>query len=125
MVGRLEGKLKSVKFRAGSALVLVVVVTAMLAVVGVMFVMMSRVDSIATSAISENRELLAAVDTVVERINTVLVDDLFGGDANMLNGPGDSTSLSIGDEDEYYDYPGPDDTWLANLEPLFYSNNGT
>ncbi|MHC4501223.1 MAG: hypothetical protein ACYS21_19170, partial [Planctomycetota bacterium] len=123
MVGRLEGKLKSAKCRAGSALVLVVVVTAMLAVVGVMFVMMSRVDSIATSAISENRELLAAVDTVVKQINTVLVDDLFGGDANMLNGPGDSTSLSIGDEDEYWDYPGADDTWLANLEPVEYPIN--
>ena len=77
--------MKSAKCRGGSALVLVVVVTAMLAVVGVMFVMMSRVDSIATSAISENRELSAAVDTVVKRINTVLVDDLFGSDANMLN----------------------------------------
>jgi hypothetical protein len=114
MAGRLEGKLKSAKYRAGSALVLVVVVTAMLAVVGVMFVMMSRVDSIATSAISENRELSAAVDTVVERINTVLVDDLFGGDDNMLND--DSGS------DEYWDYPGPNDAWLANLEPEVYDN---
>ena len=115
MIRRLEEKLKSAQCRAGSALVLVVVVTAMLAVVGVMFVMMSRVDSIATSAISENRELLAAVDTVVERINTVLVDDLFGGDANMLNDDFGS--------DEYWDYPGPDDPWLANLEPVEYPIN--
>jgi len=117
MIRRLEEKLKSVKCRAGSALVLVIVITVMLAVVGVMFVMMARVDSIATSAISDNSQLAAAVDTVVERINTVLVDDLFGSDANMLNGPGDSTNLSVGDEDEYWDYPGPDDPWLANLEP--------
>jgi hypothetical protein len=125
MVRRLDGKLNNVRYRAGSALVMVVVLTVLLAVVGVMFVMTSRVDEIATSAISDSRELSAAVDVVVNRIQTILVDDLFGSDANMLNGPGDSTSLSVGDEDEYWDYPGLDNPWLASLEPVWVNNNGT
>jgi len=137
---RLEEKLKSVKCRAGSALVLVVVVTVMLAVVGVMFVMMARVDSIATSAISENRELLAAVDTVVERINTVLVDDLFARapadfDLHLFAEPTPQLPPpDIGRPDysnfdivnEPWDAPLSntavlglgDDPWLASLEPV-------
>ena len=114
MVRWFEEKLRFVKYRAGSALVLVVVITVLLATVGVMFVMMSRVTQTATSAISDNHELAGAVDVVVNRIGTVLVDDLFGGDANMLNGPGDSA----GEDDEYWDYPGPDDPWLASSEPV-------
>jgi len=121
MVRRLDEKSCSVKRKAGSALVLVIVITVILATVGVMFVMMSRVSQTATSAISDNRELAGAVDVVVNRIQTVLVDDLFGSDANMFNGLGDST----GQPDEYTDYPGPDDPWLASLEPLYYSDNGT
>ena len=118
MVGWFEEKLRFVKYRAGSALVLVIVITVLLATVGVMFVMMARVSQVATSAIADNRELSAAVDVVVNRIHTVLVNDLFGSDDNMFNGPGDSASLALGDEDEYYDYPGPDDPWLASLEPV-------
>lgn len=122
MIRRLKEKLRFVKYRAGSALVLVIVITVLLATVGVMFVMMSRLGQVATSAIADNRELSAAVDVVVNRIHTVLVDDLFGGDDNMFNGPGDSNSITfIGDEDEYYDYPGPDDPWLANLEPYEFA----
>jgi len=121
MVRRLEEKFGSVKAPAGSALVLVIVITVILATVGVMFVMMSRVSQTATSAISDSRELVGAVDMVVNRIQTVLVNDLFGSDANMFNGPGDST----GQPDEYYDYPGPDDPWLANLEPVQVSGQAT
>ncbi len=121
MVRWFEEKLRFVKYRAGSALVLVIVITVLLATVGVMFVMMARVSQVATSAISDNRELSAAVDVVVNRIHTVLVDDLFGSDDNMFNGPGDSDSLALGDEDEYYDYPGPDDPWLASLEPYEFA----
>ncbi len=121
MVRKLEKKSRPVAPHAGSALVLVIVITVLLATVGVMFVVMARLSQSATSAISDNRELSAAVDVVVNRIQTVLVDDLFGADDRMFNGPGDSNSVAFGDEDEYYDYPGPDDPWLANLEPYEFA----
>jgi len=66
MIERLEQKLRFVKYRAGSALVLVIVITVLLATVGVMFVVMSRLGQVATSAIADNRELSAAVDVVVK-----------------------------------------------------------
>ncbi|MHC4596560.1 MAG: hypothetical protein ACYS19_16660 [Planctomycetota bacterium] len=48
-------------FSVGSALILAVVLTSLLAIVGVLFVMVARVDRIATSAISENKEMNFAV----------------------------------------------------------------
>jgi hypothetical protein len=142
MIRRLEENLKSVKCRTGSALVLVIVVTVMLAVVGVMFVMMARVDSIATSTISENSELAAAVDTVVEQINTVLVEDLFWGDgtgpeqhllagSTAAGGRPDYSNFDI--VNEPWDAPLStrpfiglgDDPWLASLEPRRVSDRGT
>jgi hypothetical protein len=89
---------------AGSALIMAVVLTSLLALVGVLFVMVARVDRIATSAISENRELNFAVETVVAKISLELVLDIPGVTA------------------EYQDYPGPEDRWLANLEP--YESGG-
>ena len=50
--------------RTGSALILVVVLTVMLSIIGVLFVMASRVDVIATSGISEVRQLDTAVNMV-------------------------------------------------------------
>jgi len=142
MIRRLEEKLKSVKCRAGSALVLVIVITVMLAVVGVMFVMMARVDSIATSAISDNSQLAAAVDTVVERINTVLVDDLFLGDGTGPEQHLLAHSTAVGDRPDYSEFDiinepwdAPlstlpsigfgDDPWLASLEPVRVFGEGT
>ena len=85
---------------AGSALILAVVLTSLLAIVGVLFVMVSRVDKMATSAISENKELDLAVETVVAKISRELVLDVPGIAAQ-----------------EYYDFPDVNDTWLASLEP--------
>ncbi|MCP4712758.1 MAG: hypothetical protein GY869_29370, partial [Planctomycetes bacterium] len=90
MFGLLEKKSGSVKCPSGSALVLVIVITVLLATVGVMFVMVSRVSQLTTSAISDNRELTGAVDVIVNRINTVLVEDLFGsedGEQHLFAGP--------------------------------------
>ncbi|MHC4693396.1 MAG: hypothetical protein ACYS67_11705, partial [Planctomycetota bacterium] len=89
----------------GSALILTVVLTAMLAIVGVLFVLMARVDKVATSAISENRELDLAIETVIARISQELVSDI----------PGIAGQ-------EYYDYPDPCDAWLASLEPILFDN---
>jgi len=84
---------------AGSALILTVVLTSMLAIVGVLFLMVSRLDKIATSAVSENKELNLAVETVIAKISQKLISDV--PDAN----------------EEYYDYPDVNNAWLACLEP--------
>ncbi|MHC4544893.1 MAG: ComEA family DNA-binding protein [Planctomycetota bacterium] len=88
-------------FSSGSALILTVVLTSMLAIVGILFVMMARVDKVATSAISENRELNLAVETVIAKISQELVSDIPG----------------VIPWQEYYDYPDVNNIWLASLEP--------
>ena len=85
----------------GSALILAVVLTSLLAIIGVMFVMIARVDKMATSAVSENKELNFAVETVVAKISQELVLDVPG----MPKGR------------EYYDYPDANNAWLASIEP--------
>ena len=84
----------------GSALILAVVLTSLLAIVGVLFVMISRVDKMATSSIAENQELNLAVETLVAQISQELTLDV----------PGVAGQ-------EYYDYPDVNDPWLASLEP--------
>jgi len=91
--------------RQGSALILAVVLTSLLAIVGVLFVMAARVDKMATSAISENKELDFAVETVIAEISQEL----------MLDVPGIANQ-------EYYDYPDANDPWLASLQP--YESGG-
>jgi len=86
--------------QAGSALILAVVLTSLLAIIGVLFVLVSRVDKMATSSLSENQELNLAVDTIVAQISQELTLDV----------PGVAGQ-------EYYDYPDVNDTWLASLEP--------
>ena len=98
-------------FYAGSALILVVVLTSLLAVIGVMFVMAARVDRISTSAIAENKQLNLAVETVLSEISQKLALDVPRTDSNGL-------ILS-----EYYDYPGSADKWLASLEPYQFAAN--
>jgi len=99
----------------GSALILVVVVTVLLAVVGVMFLMISRAGEAQSGAVVQSKDLSAAVDTVVNRINDVLVDDLFGQvddpanpgrwqrDNVMINGGGASVNKSNIFSDEPWD----------------------
>ncbi|MBA7635259.1 hypothetical protein ES703_42860 [subsurface metagenome] len=93
------------KFPVGSAFILAVVLTTLLAIVGTMFLMAARVNKMSTSAISENRELNFAVETIIAKISQELV----------LDTPGVA-------EQEYYDYPGSKDRWLASPEP--YEKNG-
>ena len=89
--------------RRGSAMILVVVVTVLLAVVGVMFVMVARIGEMETSAVIDSSDLDTAIDSVVEHIDTVLVEDLFGTGSTMgANGP-------------LYNQPGHN-PWLASLE---------
>ena len=91
---------------AGSALILAVVLTSLLAIVGVLFLMASRVDNMATSAVAETKELDFAVDTIVADISRELGLDV----------PGVAGQ-------EYYDYPDVNDLWLAGLEPYQLGTN--
>lgn len=92
--------------KIGSALILTVILTSLLAIVGVLFLMVSRVDKIAISSISENKGLNFAVETAIAKISDELVLDI-PGVANQ----------------EYTDFPGPEDKWLANLEPYISGGN--
>jgi len=111
-------------FRRGSALLLALVLTIALFIMGLVFVSTTQIEKETVSRVDELQTLDTAVDTVVGQINNVLVNDLFGNDNKMLNGSGDS-EMPAGKNDEFYDYPGPDDPWLASLEPMNYSANGT
>ncbi len=132
----------------GSALILVVVVTVLLAVIGVMFLMTSRVSEMETVAVTDQRDVNAAVETVIGRIHEVLVADLFGGDNDIIN-----AEIANLDADEQWDYslgydsspagfnlntvidPGPngtyneainnDDIWLpGNLDDFWLASLG-
>jgi hypothetical protein len=96
----------AVVFRRGSALILAVVLTSLLAVVGVLFVMAARIDKMATSATADSRELGLAVDTILAEINETLIADVPG----------------VGSTAGYYDYPDANNAWLANAEP--YQSGG-
>ncbi|HUW18544.1 MAG TPA: hypothetical protein VMW16_04515 [Sedimentisphaerales bacterium] len=84
----------------GSALILAVVLTSLLAIIGVTFMLVMRVDRTAATAMSESKELNQAVETVLAKISDELVLDL----------PGRLP-------EEYYDYPDANNRWLACLEP--------
>ncbi len=96
---------KTKPLKSASALIIAVILTSLLAIIGVMFVMVARVDKMATSSISANKELNFAVEAVVAKVSQELVLDVPRSDSNGIE-------LS-----EYYDYPGNGDKWLASLEP--------
>ena len=91
----------------GSALVLAVILTGMLAIVGMLFVMTGRVEKTATSSISDEKDLNLAVDTVIERVEELLILDLEPSSARYC----------------YYDYPDVNNRWLASLEPIEQGGN--
>ncbi len=99
-----KSEIRNPKFaaeRRGSAIILAIVLTTLLALLGVLFLFSSRVDSVATSAVSDNENLKLAVDSVVTQISKVLTQDVPGVEPNGT----------------YYDYPDPCNPWLACLEP--------
>ncbi|MCK4998389.1 MAG: hypothetical protein KAS23_02600, partial [Anaerohalosphaera sp.] len=95
--------------RAGSALILVVVLTVLLSAVGILFVLMSRLDEMTSSALSTNEELDAGVAAVVSKIEQVLADDL----EDVFK----YYNRDFGGSSDNWDRPG-DDSWLASLEPV-------
>ncbi len=91
----------------GSAIILAVVLSTLLAIVGILFLMAARVNQMGTTAIAEDKELQFAVDTVIADISQKLALDVPG---------------FVNPTEEYYDYPDSNNPWLANLEP--YGSNG-
>jgi len=104
--GRLENRTNRHGAGTGSALILTVVLTSLLAIVGVLFVMVTRIDKMGTQAVSENRELTFAAETVTAEISELLAQDVPGGAG----------------AEEYYDYPDGANAWLADLEPSLDAN---
>jgi len=105
----MEKKLK-IGFKANrpaSALIMTIVLTVLLAAVGVMFVAVARMDRAATSNIADNKTLDLAAKSIIEIINKELIYDTPG--------------VQVGQE--YYDYPDVNNLWLASTEPYYY--NGT
>ncbi|MBN2590614.1 MAG: hypothetical protein JXA96_12190 [Sedimentisphaerales bacterium] len=96
-----------IKYRIGSALILAVVLSTLLAIVGVLFLMAANINQMGTAAISENKELEFAVDTVIADISQKLALDVPG---------------LVNQSEEYYDYPDSNNPWLASLEP--YESGG-
>ncbi|MGA2172693.1 MAG: hypothetical protein ABSG82_06750, partial [Sedimentisphaerales bacterium] len=92
----------------GSALILAVVLTSLLAIIGVMFLLSSRVDWVATSSVADNKDLGSAVDTVIAQISEDLAIDVARGTI---------------DPNQYADYPDPCNPWLACLEPYQFALN--
>ena len=99
--------MRDTRYESGSALILAVVLTSLLAIIGVLFLMASRVNKIAASSISQTRELDLAVDAVVAQIAEELAVDVPRVDANVVL-------------QEYYDYPDEENQWLASLELYEY-----
>ncbi len=99
---------------AGSAMILVVVLTVLLSLVGVIFVMASRLQEAGSTSANRDRDLSAGVDAVTDRINKVLVDDLFGSDreAHLADGTrkDDFYRTVI---NEAFDFAGDQDRWLS------------
>ncbi|MCP4451107.1 MAG: hypothetical protein GY809_06575, partial [Planctomycetes bacterium] len=58
---------------SGSALILTVVLTSLLAIVGVLFVMSSRLEKMSSSATGQSKQLDMAVDAILDELTEVLV----------------------------------------------------
>lgn len=110
----------------GSAFILTVVLSVLLAVIGVFFVTASRVNDMAAGASADQYQLESAAEAVTGMISNVLVEDLYGPEPNDLMQQNllaeasykgmlpDYDNLAI--VNEPWDSP-VDDQWLADIEP--------
>ncbi len=97
----------------GSALIMTIVLTVLLAAVAVMFVAVARMDKASTSNVVDNKMLDTAAKSVIEFINRELVYDT-PGVAKQSHSIYEANSPQYFD---YKDYPDPCDAWLASTEP--------
>ncbi|NLH17967.1 MAG: hypothetical protein GX455_15435 [Phycisphaerae bacterium] len=105
--------------RSGSAMILVVVLTVLLSLIGLMFVLASRIEQATSASANVDRDLSAGVDAVVDRIEKVLVDDLFGAkrQARLCSGASENMPGTAVKYNERYDAAGNDDPWLMSINP--------
>ncbi|MHB0945675.1 MAG: hypothetical protein ACYC3B_00710 [Sedimentisphaerales bacterium] len=115
----LEKKANLKSGKVGSALIMTVVLTVLLAIVAVMFVMVARMDSASTSNIVDSKTLDNAAKSIIEIIGKELVLDT-PGVALKAGLPNNRDTQKYYD---YQDYPDVNDAWLANIEP--YTTDGT
>jgi DNA uptake protein ComE-like DNA-binding protein len=101
----------------GSALIMTIVLTVMLAAVALMFVAVARMDKAATSNIAANKTLDSAAKSIIELINQQLVYDV-PGVAKLT----DCNERKFPQYYDYKDYPDACDPWLASIEPYKFSN---
>ncbi|MGD0785794.1 MAG: hypothetical protein ABR969_08255 [Sedimentisphaerales bacterium] len=98
-------------YRLGSALIMTMVLTVLLAIIAVMFVAVARMDRASTSNIADNKSLDLAAKSITEIICKDITKDIPG--------------MTGYDPNKYCTYPDANHPWLASLEPYLYSNNGT
>lgn len=96
----------------GSALIMTIVLTVLLAAVAVMFVAVARMDRAATSNIIDSKMLDTAAESILAIINKELVYDTPGVAKIAKLDPNKYPQYF-----EYKDYPDPCDRWLASSEP--------
>lgn len=105
--------------RRANAMVLAVSITALLAIIGSAFVLMSRMQRQAVTGVAGEHAADAALEAVLTRIQTVLADDVVdnsGDDVNKLL----REDTGIGEKLAYrepYDGTNDNDPWLAAIEP--------
>ncbi|HAL44379.1 MAG TPA: hypothetical protein DCP47_00410 [Phycisphaerales bacterium] len=101
----------------GSALLMTIVLTVMLAAVAVMFVAVARMDRAATSNIADNKNLDTAAMSIIEIINRELICDVPGLAQTYYAGDVNYSEANYPQYYEYKDYPDACDPWLASVEP--------
>jgi hypothetical protein len=108
-----------VRSQNGSALIMTIVLTVLLAAVAVMFLAVARMDKASTSNITQSKMLDAAAESILAIINKELVYDT----------PGVAKMTDCNDETkypqyfDYKDYPDPCDPWLASAVPYCDANS--
>jgi hypothetical protein len=119
------------------------VITVILFIMGLMFVSTTQTEKSAVSGLEEQNTLETGIDAVIDQINTVLVDDLFGvetvlepelhllAETTPAGGRPNYTIVDIVNEPWDAAVTDPvipgirDDEWLASLEPVCIWNNST
>ena len=110
------------KRRRGTALLLAIAVTMLLFIIGFAFLSNTQSNRQTVQGLDRAATIDDGIDAVIAQINKVLVEDLVSPGGDGIYGTIDDGLLDGSADNEYYDYPGPDDPWLASLEPE-YSNS--
>ncbi len=109
-----------VRSQNGSALIMTIVLTVLLAAVAVMFLSVARMDKASTSNITQSKMLDAAAESILAIINKELVYDTPGVAKIAGLDPNDYPQYF-----DYKDYPDPCDPWLASAVPYCDANAWT